>query len=161
MQNPAPPGSTCTYVHRYNIVYPFTYTKFRIFTRTIAPSTKPPFSSWPSPLLPAEDFAFLLDSKCFFKLELGRFDAILVKFPAKCVLAYGTLQLPNKGSEESIFGERFLSMTEVKASRNAIRDNIPGNKSVRLERGFCMQVMLVVYSCRFPTMAVIPGMGAK
>lgn len=54
-----------------------TYTKFRIFTRTIAPSTKPLFSSWPSVLPPAEDRAFLLDSKWLFRLDVGRFDAML------------------------------------------------------------------------------------
>jgi len=63
-----------------------TYTKFRIFTLTIAPSTKPPspFSSsgWP---LTAPDLLFLVISKWLCKLDLGLFEAILLKFPAKCV----------------------------------------------------------------------------
>lgn len=83
-----------------------TYTKFRIFTLTIAPSTKPPsaFSSSGSPLT-VPDLPFLAKSKWLCKLDLGLFEAILLKFPAKCVcvLAYGTLYSHIK-SRQSKFG---------------------------------------------------------
>lgn len=127
-----------------------TYTKFRILTRTIAPSTKPPFpsSSSGSPLAP--ELLFLPESKWLFKLDLGLFDAILLKFPAKCVCvyAYGTLHCHIRSGQTIQIWSARQSMTEVTQSFSLFPGNNKRPPSPKPDRnvvcGCCLRSFLTV-----------------